>query len=300
MKGLFHPGKKGMKGWRKQGLKTFLSLQEPPSGLIWAQTIEDYWLHQVSQAKYRGAHRQWIYAKVFNREMNLQVPSDLRKPDTQQSSKSREHQMIRTVLLVTFSSLRIFQFLTVRGYRFQLEPGMTEASFLLTCCISSTTSASLLCSGSPNSSVKYTTILKIHSVLTLVFEQQYRFFFTTLSWVYLLLELHLFHFLDKNKLVWQIIWLDSFANKLYPKLLNILLISEFHQLYLIQTPAVKHVRKSLLCLQVINIKTLCLQTMNDHVFVVLFQTRNRKRTRKTILAYNKKHHLEEEGQLRTI
>lgn len=173
MKGLFHPG---YKGWRKQGLKTFLFLQEPPSGLIRAQSIEDYWLHQVSQAKYRGAHWQWIYAKVFNSEMNLQVPSDLRKPDIRQSGKSRDHQMIRTALLVTFSSLRTFQFLTVKGYRFWLEPGIAEASFLLTHCIGSTTTASLLCSGSPNSSVKYTTILKICSVLTLVFEQQYRYF----------------------------------------------------------------------------------------------------------------------------
>lgn len=103
--------------------------------------------------------------------MNLQVPSDLRKPDAQQYGKSRDHQMVRAALLVTFSSLRIFQFLNSKGLQV-----LARAGFLLTSCISSTTTASLLCSGSPNSSVKYTTILKICFVLTLVFKQQYRFF----------------------------------------------------------------------------------------------------------------------------
>ena len=108
--------------------------------------------------------------------MNLQDPSDLRKPDASQPGKSRAHQMIRTALLVTFSSLRILLFLIVRGYRFWLEPDRTEAGFLLTSNISSITTAALLCSGSPNSLLKYTTISKICSVLTLTFEQQYRFF----------------------------------------------------------------------------------------------------------------------------
>lgn len=122
MKGLFFPE---CKGWRKQGLKTVLSLQEPPSGLIWARLIEDYWLHQVSQAKYRGAHQQWIYTKVFNSEMNLQVPSDISKLEIVSVWKKQRYQMIRTALLVTVSSLRIHQFLIVMDYGFWLEPHMT-------------------------------------------------------------------------------------------------------------------------------------------------------------------------------
>lgn len=71
-------------------------------------------------------------------------------------------------------------------------------------------------------------------------------------------------------------------------------------MYLVQTPTVKHVMKSLICLQIINIQTLCLQTMNDHCFVAIFQTRCGKSTRKTTLAYTTKHNLEEVDQLRTI
>lgn len=122
MKGLFFPE---CKGWRRQGLKTFLSLQEPPSGLIWAQLIEDYWLYQISRAKYGGAHQQWIYTKVFNSEMNLQVPSDISKLDIVSVWKKQRYEMIRTALLVTFSSFRMLQFLIVMDYRFWLELRMT-------------------------------------------------------------------------------------------------------------------------------------------------------------------------------
>lgn len=205
MKGLSFPG---YKGWRKQGLKTFLSLQEPPSGLIWAQLIEDYWLHQVSQAKCRGTHQWWIYTKVFNSEMNLQVPGDISKPDIVSVWKKQRYQMIRTALLVNISSLRIPQFLIVSDYRFWLEPHMTGQlhSILLYQQHNNLNSPLLWIS---TTSKYMTTFLKICSVLTWVFEEQCRFFYTAPSWAYLL---RLFHLLDRTKFLWQIIWLDSFAN----------------------------------------------------------------------------------------
>lgn len=86
MKG-FHPG---YMACRRQGLKVFFSLQEPPPGLIWVQSTEDYWLHMVGQTKHRRAHWQWICAQVFNSETNLQIPSDLRKPDAWQSGKKKQ------------------------------------------------------------------------------------------------------------------------------------------------------------------------------------------------------------------
>lgn len=192
---------------RRQGLKVFFSLQEPPPGLIWVQSTEDYWLHMVGQTKHRRAHWQWICAQVFNSETNLQIPSDLRKPDAWQSGKkNRDHHATRTALLVTFSSPRIFQFRTVRGYRVWLKPDTTEASFFLTTTQKHQAPSAL---DPPSSSVKYTYTLKICSALTLMFYNSTDLF-TTPSWVYLLLVQHLVHFLDRSKLEIRVEVVTSF------------------------------------------------------------------------------------------
>lgn len=108
-------------------------------------------------------------------------------------------------------------------------------------------------------------------------------FYTATSWAYLLLELHLFQ-LYRTKLLWQTIWLHSFANKPHPKLLNILpTFKDHHEIHVCTTfrhLQVKCIRKPLFCLQVINIQKPCLYIMKDRVFEVHLQKIKRKNNEK--------------------
>lgn len=123
-----------------------------------------------------------LHRKASRQVLNVSKPIDFTRSNTEKFTNSRSmhlstnDQDFSPGHLLQLQNNKIFlQFLTISRYRFCLEPDMTEASFLLTCCISSTT-ACLLHSGSPNNLLKYMTILKICSLLILVSEQQYRFF----------------------------------------------------------------------------------------------------------------------------
>lgn len=146
MKG-FHPG---YMAWRKQGLKAFFSLQEPPSGLTWAHSTDywDYWLHMVDQTKYRRAHWQWICAQVFNSETKLQIPSDLRKTDAWQSGKKKQRSSHDQDCPSGHLQPQNIPVSNSKGLQGLTEARHDRGQLPSDKCISNTKAASPLCSGS--------------------------------------------------------------------------------------------------------------------------------------------------------